>query len=90
LYEIGAFYSKHLDQFKNNDSRKYSVIMYLNTNWLETDGGALTVYFDGNQYDILPENGKIVFFNSSKLLHEVQVSNRQRLSITGWLKVDAL
>jgi Rps23 Pro-64 3,4-dihydroxylase Tpa1-like proline 4-hydroxylase len=33
LYEKGSFYKKHFDQFRNNDSRQYSMIMYLNTNW---------------------------------------------------------
>ena len=36
LYESGDFYLKHLDQFKNNPSRKYSMISYLNSNWQET------------------------------------------------------
>ena len=27
LYEKGSFYKRHLDQFKNNDSRQYTMIM---------------------------------------------------------------
>ena len=33
MYEIGSFYKKHLDQFKNNKSRAFSMILYLNTDW---------------------------------------------------------
>ena len=37
LYESGDFYLKHLDQFKNNPSRKYSMISYLNSNHIKND-----------------------------------------------------
>ena len=85
LYETGSFYKKHLDQFKNNDSRKYSMIMYLN-DWKEDDGGELRIYHNGSTQNISPSNGKSVFFKSSELPHEVMVTNKPRLSITGWLK----
>ncbi len=87
LYEKGSFYKKHLDQFTNNDSRKYSMIMYLNTGWLKADGGELCIHHaEGLQY-IAPENGKTVFFKSAELMHEVLETTTNRLSITGWLKV---
>ena len=38
------------------------------------------------QYALSPTNGKIVFFKSSELAHEVLLSNQPRMSITGWLK----
>ncbi|MFM2360163.1 MAG: hypothetical protein RLY16_2156, partial [Bacteroidota bacterium] len=44
FYEIGSYYKKHLDQFKNNDSRKFSMILYLNDNWQQGDGGELCVH----------------------------------------------
>ena len=44
LYEKGSFYKKHLDQFKNNDSRQYSLVIYLNENWKEIDGGELCIH----------------------------------------------
>lgn len=86
LYKEGSFYKKHLDQFRNNDSRKYSMIMYLNTNWQLADGGELCIQHDDFQQNISPENGKAVFFKSSELEHEVLVTNKPRMSITGWLK----
>jgi Rps23 Pro-64 3,4-dihydroxylase Tpa1-like proline 4-hydroxylase len=41
LYEAGTFYKKHIDQFRNDKSRAYSMIMYLNAAWKEGDGGEL-------------------------------------------------
>ncbi len=86
LYKEGSFYKKHLDQFRNNDSRQYSMIMYLNKNWQENDGGELRIYHDGHVENIAPINGKAVFFKSSDMEHEVLVTRKPRLSITGWLK----
>ncbi len=40
LYEKGSFYKKHIDQFRDNDSRQFSLIVYLNEAWQEADGGA--------------------------------------------------
>lgn len=88
LYEEGSFYKKHLDQFKNNESRQYSMIMYLNADWEEKDGGQLCIHHNGKLQNISPVNGKSVFFKSSVLEHEVLLTNKPRMSITGWLKVD--
>lgn len=87
LYEAGSFYKKHLDQFRNNDSRQYSMIIYLNTDWVPADGGQLSIYHDGGDaQQVDPSSGKTVFFKSSELEHEVQLTNKPRMSITGWLK----
>lgn len=86
LYEKGSFYKKHLDQFRNNNSRKYSMIMYLNKDWKENDGGELCIHHEDRTENISPINGKTVFFRSSELEHEVLMTNKPRMSITGWLK----
>ncbi|RED22412.1 SM-20-related protein [Flavobacterium cutihirudinis] len=88
LYEKGDFYLKHLDQFKNNSSRKYSMISYLNSNWKESDGGELMIHQNNSQEKISPIQGKTVFFKSNELVHEVLVTQNTRMSITGWLKSD--
>jgi SM-20-related protein len=88
LYEKGSFYKKHLDQFKSNKSRAFSMIMYLNDNWQQEDGGELCIYHTDHQQTISPKNGKCVFFKSSELEHEVLMTQQPRLSITGWLKTD--
>lgn len=87
LYDTGSFYKKHLDQFRNNDSRQYSMIIYLNTDWVPADGGQLSIYHDGGDtQQIDPCSGKTVFFKSCELEHEVLLTNKPRMSITGWLK----
>ncbi|MBP6686471.1 MAG: 2OG-Fe(II) oxygenase [Lacibacter sp.] len=86
LYEKGSFYKRHLDQFRSDDSRKYSMIMYLNSEWVESDGGELCIYHEDRVEQISPMSGKSVFFKSSELEHEVLISNKSRMSITGWLK----
>nr|WP_315234266.1 2OG-Fe(II) oxygenase family protein [uncultured Flavobacterium sp.] len=88
LYESGDFYLKHLDQFKNNPSRKYSMISYLNSNWQESDGGELLIHQADNNQKIAPTQGKTVFFKSDELVHEVLLTQNTRMSITGWLKSD--
>ena len=86
LYETGTCYKKHRDQFRNNDSRKYSMITYLNTDWKIEDGGELCIHHANILQNISPNNGKTVFFQSNELVHEVLVTNKPRMSITGWLK----
>lgn len=86
LYEEGSFYKKHLDQFKNNDSRQFSMIMYLNDAWQAADGGELCIHQGSNTRNISPINGRSVFFKSNELEHEVLITNKPRMSITGWLK----
>ena len=88
LYEKGSFYHKHLDQFKNNDSRKYSMIFYLNAGWKTGDGGELCIHHPNRLQYISPKNGKCVFYRSNEVEHEVMLNNKPRMSITGWLKAD--
>jgi len=87
LYEPGTFYKKHIDQFQHNGSRQYSMIMYLNAGWKTEDGGELRIYHADEEQNISPNSGKSVFFKSSDLAHEVLLTNKQRMSITGWLKI---
>ncbi len=86
VYEEGSFYKRHRDQFKTDSNRKYSLINYLNENWLEADGGQLLVYQDEQVQKILPSSQTAVFFKSDEMDHEVSISGRSRMSVTGWLK----
>ena len=36
LFPIGSFYRKHIDQFKSDDSRQFSMIFYLNADWKDS------------------------------------------------------
>lgn len=87
LYEKGSFYKRHLDQFRDNQNRAFSMVMYLNNNWKTADGGELCIYHHDHSQIISPMNGKCVFFKSSELEHEVLLSHKARMSITGWLKI---
>lgn len=89
LYESGSFYTKHIDQFQQNGSRAFSMIMYLNADWKLGDGGELQIHHINHLQNISPTNGKSVFFKSSELAHEVLLTNVPRMSITGWLKTTA-
>lgn len=86
MYPVGTFYQRHLDQFQQDDSRRYSVICYLNENWQPGDGGELVIYLPGRQEVIQPIGGRIVFFESALLEHEVRTAIRPRYSLTGWLR----
>lgn len=86
LYPIGSFYTKHLDQFKSDPRRTYSMISYLNDNWQSGDGGELLIHQENNHLKISPTQGKTVFFKSNELAHEVLPTHQNRISITGWLK----
>ena len=85
LYEKDSFYKKHIDQFRNNESRQFSMIMYLNADWKQGDGGELCIHHADRQQIITPMNRKTVFFKSSELEHEVLLTHIPRMSITGWL-----
>jgi SM-20-related protein len=87
-YEKGSSYKRHLDQFRDNQNRAYSMIMYLNNNWSPSDGGQLCIYHQDVSQIISPINGKCVFFKSSELEHEVLLNHKPRMSITGWLKTN--
>lgn len=83
-----SFYKRHLDQFKKHKGRKYSLVVYLNDQWQESDGGNLSLYLEnGREESIYPLGGRAVFFESHLVEHEVHPSlTRSRISIAGWLK----
>jgi SM-20-related protein len=95
LYPVGTFYKRHIDTFQNDDRRKLSFVCYLNEDgWLPENGGELTLYLNENGSDasetieksIYPLPGRVVIFESQIIEHEVKPVNKERLSITGWLK----
>lgn len=91
LYPIGTFYKRHLDTFQNDDSRKLSMVCYLNDeDWLPEFGGELAIYKDDETINIYPLKGRMVVFESQILEHEVKPVQKERLSITGWLKTRKL
>lgn len=85
-FEKGNFYKRHLDRFKNDESRKFSVVTYLNEDWKEEDGGTLVLYLPTGDLKIAPRWGTTVIFKSELIEHEVLPATRNRYSVTGWLK----
>ncbi len=91
MYPPGSFYLRHLDQFQQVAYRIVTVILYLNKEWEEEDGGALRIYFPDENgieqgLDIYPKGGRLVCFLSGELPHEVLPTHKERISITGWFK----
>lgn len=85
VYPAGAFYKRHLDQFRTDDHRKLSVICYLNAGWKPEHGGQLRMHLPDGPLDILPLCGRLVCFRSDQIEHEVLPATRDRLSLTGWM-----
>ncbi len=91
VYPVGTFYKKHVDTFQNDDRRKLSVVCYLNAHgWLPENGGELVLYLNKSgklsEQVVYPLPGRLVIFESQIIEHEVKPVNKERLSITGWLK----
>lgn len=84
-YPVGTFYKRHLDQFSQSSNRLISMILYLNQDWKEGDGGELKVYLAKGEETIAPLAKRVVFMRSDQVEHEVMMTNKDRFSLTGWL-----
>jgi SM-20-related protein len=84
-YPAGAFYRKHLDQFKERDNRQISVVLYFNDQWKPGDGGELKIFQEPEPVIIEPIGNRLVLFRSDTIAHEVLETKTSRLSLTGWL-----
>lgn len=91
IYQPGALYKKHVDQFATTKERRISCVYYLNTDWQESFAGELTLYGLDDQLitSILPCGNRFVCF-SSELPHEVCPTRQTRYSITGWMKTRSM
>ena len=91
-YPEGGYFQRHVDDYEDNDGapsrRSVSFICYLNDpgapEWTERDGGALRVHSDGAYYEILPDAGSLVLFDSMAVEHEVRPTRRERTCLIGW------
>lgn len=85
-YPVGSFYKKHLDQFKNRNNRLISVVLYLNDDWKQGDGGELKIYQkEGGELLVEPIGNRCAIFRSDIVEHEVLPTATGRKSLTGWL-----
>lgn len=88
-YEPGAYYLKHRDSFRGAAGRILTTVAYLNETWQNEDGGFLAIYNPNSEQiaaRIKPSAGTLVVFLSEDIPHEVEPTQRQRLSIAGWFK----
>jgi SM-20-related protein len=87
LYPSGAAYARHVDRLAGTDVRAISIVLYLNENWVDGDGGVLRIYTgSGASEDVLPLGARLVAFLSERFEHEVLPAQRERLSFTGWYR----
>lgn len=92
-YAPGTGYGVHRDRFRDDDRRTVSLVLYLNADWREADGGALRLYLDparSRHHDVQPQGGRLVCFLSADFEHEVLPATRERLSIAAWFRRRAL
>ncbi|TYK64345.1 2OG-Fe(II) oxygenase [Colwellia echini] len=96
-YAKGDFYKTHKDAFKGEGNRVLSVVVYLNQNWVPSDGGELVIYdknlsasavIDNRKVTVVPNFGTIVVFLSEEFPHEVLPAKRDRYSIAGWFRLN--
>lgn len=85
-YPPQTHYVKHLDQFKGNNNRMISLVIYLNADWQNGDGGELELFLKNKTSVIIePIANRCVMFKSAELPHRVLKSKKNRYSLTGWL-----
>ena len=89
-YAPGAFYRTHRDRFRDDDARLVSLVFYLNDEWPDDAGGELVLHADDDSGTVItrvqPRAGTMVCFLSDRFPHEVLPANRERYSLTGWLR----
>ncbi|MEJ2480802.1 MAG: 2OG-Fe(II) oxygenase [Acidihalobacter sp.] len=89
LYPSGARYQRHLDSFRGDNLRRVSLVIYLNPQWGNSDGGLLRLYTSQGALieEIVPQAGRIVCFLSEEFPHEVTRARRARASIACWFRI---
>ncbi|BDX07153.1 2OG-Fe(II) oxygenase [Planctobacterium marinum] len=91
IYGENDFYKRHVDAFKGDSNRILSLVVYLNPNWTNEDGGELVLYSNENDVEgvkVIPGLGTVVAFLSEDFPHEVLPAKRERISIAGWFRVN--
>jgi SM-20-related protein len=91
-YAPGRFYKRHLDAFKGQANRMLSLVIYLNPEWEQHDGGELIIYRDQRDQEgitIAPKYGTLAVFLSEEFEHEVKPTKRDRYSIAGWFRLNS-
>eukprot|EP00746_Dinoflagellata_sp_MGD_P022577 gnl/MRDRNA2_/MRDRNA2_152816_c0_seq1.p1 gnl/MRDRNA2_/MRDRNA2_152816_c0~~gnl/MRDRNA2_/MRDRNA2_152816_c0_seq1.p1 ORF type:complete len:299 (+),score=62.08 gnl/MRDRNA2_/MRDRNA2_152816_c0_seq1:51-899(+) len=81
----GASYTPHVDG-DVVDGRKLTLVLYLNQDWTESDGGCLHIMDpEGFEWQrVKPLLGSLVAFRADEVLHEVKPSWAKRYALTVW------
>jgi len=91
-YPEGCGYARHLDNPRGGQGRVVTLILYLNPDWQQTDGGALELYAPEEPDRLVarayPESGTVALFMSADFPHAVLPTRRERLALTGWWRRD--
>jgi SM-20-related protein len=61
------------------------VLIYLNKDWKEGDGGELKVSNEEGGFTVEPIAKRMLLFKSDVVEHEVLLTNVPRYSLSGWL-----
>jgi SM-20-related protein len=89
-YPPGAGYLRHVDRFRDDAARVISLVLYLNDDWHDEDGGSLRIYATRDaresSCDVAPRGGTLVAMRSDAIPHEVLPAIVERWSIAGWLR----
>ena len=89
-YPPGTGYVRHVDRFRDDAARVISLVLYLNDDWRDADGGALRIYATRDAHEpaceLPPRGGTLVAMRSEVIAHEVLPANAERWSIAAWLR----
>lgn len=86
IYPPGGFYERHVDRFRDDDTRVLSVVAYFNRDWKSEYGGQLRLFPEHQSIDVMPEEGTLVCFLSDQIPHEVCPTLHHRVSFAGWFR----
>ena len=86
VYAEGGHYAAHRDALRGDPARRVTAILYLNSDWMPSDGGCLRVHTPHGHRDIEPRGGRLVLFRSDRLLHEVLPGHAIRQAATAWFR----
>lgn len=87
----GSAYDKHYDNSGFDDTRKVTVLYYLNPGWAPDLGGQFTIYNNETTSTVEPLGDRLLVFWSDRLVHSVQPSfaprgkQDHRYALTLWL-----
>ena len=77
----------HYDSPGNRtDTRRLTVLLYLNSGWCEGDGGEMVLQgWLQQRVKVAPVMNRMLVFRSDRMLHRVEPSHTRRVCLTLWL-----